>query len=430
MTQRLDTRVSARFLARGKATLARQARVRILAPLARSAEKALDRTVFSSNPFVRKGLTACLRAFRCRLLLIEKGLRLSTWSVVGTDGRGTQRRLFYAGEQEALKWFASLVLPGGFVEEPLQPVGFRGLRKLVEERRADHDLVALEVNRLLLPWAAAGGALRSIPRWVRMKLPLAATWEEMQRQLRKSALTQVRAVRNREFSSDTTRDPAAFQEFHEQLYLPFVQTRYGEDSIPARRKDLERYFRSGWLLRIFEKGDWVAGALLTASRTHGRCVVLGVRGGDPGLIARHALKAVYCFMVRWAIDLKLVELDVGRVRPLLEDGVFRHKRGWGGVVSADPWEEAKLLVAGGRDTSFLNEWSDRHSVIEDRDGRLVGRVRLPCPLPIDAEALENLRHRFSTPGLDSVEIVGSDNAVGMLPCAEESRSSDRAVIST
>jgi len=339
------------------------ARLRLFRPAAQCLEKALNRTFPHCDKAAGCVATRILRALRARCLLLDKGCLLRGVELKGQDRDGTERHVLYLGEQEARSWFASLILPRGSAETELPPVRPWHLRRSVDAARSSYDLVVLELNRLL-----SGRIDRrtswSLPRWVRLVIPIPSTWEEMMRGFRKSTQTQIRAVRNRPFTFDVTRDKAAFDEFYDQLYVPLIAARHGDQAIFYRREQLFGYFRKGVVLRVFESGRWVSGAINAVCGRQSRCFVMGVRDGDPALLKRNALKAVYYFMVEWAMEQGLTSLDMGRTRPLFEDGVFRQKRKWGGRLVADPWEEAVIHVLPGKTQGLFADLPLRHPFLE------------------------------------------------------------------
>src|SRR2546426_6793443 len=270
-------------------------RQRVFRPAAELLEKALNSTVPSCDTASGRALTCLLRSARARCLLLDRGWLLRAVKLQGKDFNGADREVLYVGEQEARSWFGSLVFPAGFSEEELLSVRPWRLGRFLKAAREKNDLVVVEANRLLARQIDPDTCWY-VPRWVRMTIPLVSSWEEMKRGFRKSTLTQIRAVRNRPFRFDVTRDPQAFREFHDHLYVPFIAARHKENAIYYQEEQLFRYFKEGLILRVFEGEQWVSGAINRVKGRQARCFVMGVRNGDPALLARQALKAVYYFL--------------------------------------------------------------------------------------------------------------------------------------
>jgi hypothetical protein len=382
-------------------------RRRLFRPAAEGLEKALNDTVPRCDTGTGRALTRILRSLRARCLLLDKGCLLRAVDLKGKDSRGVDREVLHVGEQEARSWFGSLLFPDGFSESELDSVRPWRLGRYVKDLKEKKDLVVVEVNRLLSRQIERDPCWH-IPRWLRLTIPIPSSWDEMKLCLRKSTLTQIRAVKNRPFRFDVSREPQAFREFHDQLYVPFIAARHKESAIYYQDDQLFSYFQKGLLLRIWEENQWVSGALLRVKGRQARCFVMGVRNGDPALLTRHALKAVYYFMVHWAMEEKLTSLDMGRTRPLFEDGVFRQKRKWGGHVIPDPWEEACLHVLPGKALEWFHELPLRHPLVEQLESEFQARVRLESPLPPDGKKLDDLLDPYVTPGLSAIEIAGPD----------------------
>ncbi len=101
---------------------------------------------------------------------------------------------------------------------------------------------------------------------------------------------------------------------------------------------------------------------------------------------------------------------MGRVRPLFEDGLFRHKRAWGAVLGPDPWEEALIHVYPGKTQEIFRALPARHPFIEEIRGRLRARVAMDGPFPQSEEALKKILHTYETPGVGEILLTDHDGA--------------------
>lgn len=173
------------------------------------------------------------------------------------------------------------------------------------------------------------GVLARLPAWVELRLDL------------KSPLCLARgkekftragnASRKAGFVLGATRDENAVAGFYQNHFLPYVLSRHGESAdIQSLEETMSGVRSGGWeLLTVSRGGELVAGATVEFSGASARFRQLGVRGGEPALLAEGVSDAVYHHMLTLCRERGCKTLDLGSCRPFTQDGVLEYKRRFG-----------------------------------------------------------------------------------------------------
>ncbi|HSH69946.1 MAG TPA: GNAT family N-acetyltransferase, partial [Deferrisomatales bacterium] len=208
------------------------------------------------------------------------------------------------------------------------------------------DLVVARVDTLSAR-RCFGSEFLHVPEWVGTWLPVPRDPEPLARAPR-SLRDDLRFVRNSRLQPRLSRQEAGFEEFYRDMYVPFIHNRHGEFSHPHGYRSLRRAFRQGGLLWAERDGQKIAGALFETSREVLHFRALGTAGGDPALVKRGGLAALYGFMVDHARAQGCARVDLGTNRALLQDGVLRYKRKWGAVLADRAETRFELLLGWNR----------------------------------------------------------------------------------
>ena len=216
----------------------------------------------------------------------------------------------------------------------------------------DADLTLLRLNRLARARAEARGYL-VVPAWVQTILDTRRSLDaiaEGQRSGRSSRKNDIRRALNAGFRAVLASGPAEVHHFFEEWCLPFTRTRFGAGVIPMGRDWVRQVARVCTVMWLERDGARVGGALLEPRGRALRNLAFGVR--DPAVVRDGVLSACYWLMIEHAVREGYDALQLGSSRPVLSDGVLRHKLKWGGVLTpARQWDYFAVGVARGSATA-------------------------------------------------------------------------------
>lgn len=220
----------------------------------------------------------------------------------------------------------------GARERPLGKVPSWTSAARIRELAPEADLLFWYVRPALggLPRA---GALARLPAWVYVHVDLSSP--ECLARGKEKFTRSGNALKKAGFAAGGARGEADFADFYERLFLPYVQSRHGENAVAQSREEtLDGLRRGGWELLVIRRGDEiVAGVTVEISGPCARFWQMGVRDGDPGLLAEGVSDAAYHHMLAVCRERGVKVLNLGSCRPFAADGVLEYKRRFGGYVA-------------------------------------------------------------------------------------------------
>jgi len=182
--------------------------------------------------------------------------------------------------------------------------------------------------------------IRALP-WQRALLDVSGSMDSIagrMRTLRKRDLSKAQKLGLEYCVSD---DLADFELFYHKMYAPYIGERYVERAFIHSYEDLQKVFKKrGKLLCIKYQDDLVA-AYFGTYRRYGSsfsALLMGVHQDYTRLVERGVVTALYWYVTSWAHANELSNVDFGRVRARLNDGLFGFKRQMG------VWFERDILT--------------------------------------------------------------------------------------
>lgn len=187
--------------------------------------------------------------------------------------------------------------------------------------------------RPALAGLAREGALARLPAWIPVHVDLGSP--ECAARGKEKLTRSGNALRKAGFTADITRAEADFSDFYERCFLPYVRSRHGENAVvQTRAETMAGRARAGWeLLALRRDGVIAAGATVEFSGARARFWQMGVRDGDPELLAEGVSDFVYHHMLSVCRERGVGVLNLGSCRPFVQDGVLEYKRRFGAYVA-------------------------------------------------------------------------------------------------
>jgi hypothetical protein len=197
--------------------------------------------------------------------------------------------------------------------------------RLVARHVRQGDLVVCETNQLLNPGQKYQHHL-TVPLWLRASIRVVDNTDQVMERISKTRQQQIKKLADRGFSYSFSYDPADFEMFYYDMYVPHVTRRHQERAIVEPIETKYAVFEQGGLIIVKHNRQPVAAGLrhiigdtlIAASYAiHKECQVKGVS------------VALHWYTIEWAQQNQLSWVDFGMTRPRLNDGVFEYKRQWG-----------------------------------------------------------------------------------------------------
>ncbi len=267
--------------------------------------------------------------------------------------------------------------------------------------RIESDLEVVEINRLYAnPYREAGYIV--IPEWVEFGRKVIADTKRRYSGATKSLRRDLEGVSRGGYQMTVSGSRADFDHFYEDMYLPYVRSRFDGDAIIKSQRRLLRDFEAGFLLQLHVDGTRVAGATVREEGSSLRLTAQGILNGSIRLLNSHVSGAIDFFFHQYAADAGVVKINVGHTRPFPYDGVFYNKRKW--QMSIMPDEDGVMNYAvkcttAGKETTALFERCP--FVFQGRRGLGVLCVK-QSSRPLDFDEARKVVKQHWTPGLESM----------------------------
>jgi hypothetical protein len=277
-----------------------------------------------------------LASFAKRVILFYRSFRLRQ---VEIEDSLSGKRLTYIGEGESLDYVRRTLFANDKEAKTIDlPIWF--LRQRIKHLISSNAQIFVEINRILNPLIPQGGLL-TFP-WIRQKV-LLNSHDHMERK-RKIEASLGRKVRKFDYRCQITSDKKLVQKFYEDLYLPYVTTRFESTCHARTLSELQTAIRSGFLLQVFAQDLWVSGVICRSGKDGICALAFGHLPDNQYDLRRGALSAAYYFIFKWAEEHSVQKVDLLRSRPNTSDGVYEHKRRWGAKPVIDSWPHTALWL--------------------------------------------------------------------------------------
>lgn len=273
-------------------------------------------------------LRAAVRFMRGR---IER-YRLPVWRLEGRErASGTPLAIVFAGQLENKNYVAHLA----FADPPAeQALGRRWLWTLLPSRRKRKsggvDLRIVESYENQRRWLKARFQF-FVPIWIGSELNLDKAVARIRRS--KNVKYDLQRMRRNETTYEVTRDREAFEYFYSNMYVPYINNRYGNRAFSMDHEDMVAKLGCSELFFVKVRGERVAGHLLLYENGGVRAWSAGVKDGDSSYVKAGAIKALDYLTHQYLAERDFKFLHLGGSRPFLLDGVLRHKKLLGARLS-------------------------------------------------------------------------------------------------
>ena len=271
------------------------------------------------------------------------------------------------------------------------------------------DLVIVEGARHLVRGLPRQDAI-ILPQFVHHVLDVRGEWGDVKRRFRKSVRHDFRLTRKYGYQYDVSHEDRDFEAFYRDMYLPTMEIRHGTLSSPMSVRKAYQHFRHGVLFFVTRDGRRVCGSICYLQQDVVHCMIMGVVGGDEGLMREGAVGALNCLRIQWANERGYSAVNFLGSDPFLKDSLFQYKRKWGSAVGVPPHLHRQIWIGVRRNTPAVSQFlKENPFVVVDRDGKLHGLIVVDDPHDVSTETKQEWDKRLVTPGLSSLLIRSVDD---------------------
>jgi hypothetical protein len=200
-------------------------------------------------------------------------------------------------------------------------------------KSSNFDMVISEVGQISLNrFHRCGGFI--LPVWADLIINIDRPLDEIC-QSNKSAFSNVkRRIRKYNLTYEVFTDKVSFNHFIDKFYLPYTDTRFGEEALYVDMNSIWESSASPFLMAIKEDGVIVAESFFIKSGDTLSFIRLGLLDGNTEYLNHGVVGALYYFRIIEGQKMGCKYINPGATRPFLTDGLTKNKIGFGaGFVS-------------------------------------------------------------------------------------------------
>ncbi|MBN2483745.1 MAG: hypothetical protein JXD21_06055 [Candidatus Omnitrophica bacterium] len=280
-------------------------------------------------------------------------------------------------------------------------------------RRVDMIFIDSTLRHLRRKVAALEN-IRFMPQWVAQKTTAFTqldSFRKIRQNKNRSAYYDIKAVEKRGFEYEFTKNPGLFDFFYRQMYLPYMDTRHGENKVIPPLRMIRKGFRRGGLFFVKKNGRYLAGAVVELQRAVFHPMFIGVLNGDISLTKKHVVTALYYFYFKFTQEHNYRMIDFGLSRAFLNDGTLRYKNKWNAYVEYDPKRCNSYAFLINRYSQPVKQFLLKNPFISIEKDGLVGNVFYDATENISQEKMS---HHYSMPGLSRLDICGLNMKIDVI----------------
>jgi hypothetical protein len=230
----------------------------------------------------------------------------------------------YAGfDQKNIAHWASLI----FEKPKYQSVGEfpeRAITKSIKNAFPDCALLLIEIDT---PEKTAGVVKHAfvIPRFINTTIDISVPMEELRKRSR-SGLDRIRRwIKAQNLSYETSQSPETQKDFYENMYLPFIMSRYADSSLIIEFSGIFSDTLPSEVFLVKKNEKVVAGAVVRFWENRPSLSFLGVKEGHIEDVKRWNTGAIYYFVINEFQKRGIKMLFIGGSPPFLSNGLLFFK---------------------------------------------------------------------------------------------------------
>jgi hypothetical protein len=326
---------------------------------------------------------------------ILDAVRPKVWSVAGDGQGGPMRVCLETSTPLSMTYISELIFGPSREACNLGRTWVWRLQKLPKAAYGS-SLLFSEFDARFLRWMRPGGGV-AIPSWVVGEAVLPRGAEERNS---KGAKNRRRSILHNSLEFDVTRDPGHFDDFYDNMYLPYIKDRFGDGAGITPRGRLRKMFDDGELLRVKRNGEYLAGMLIDYQGDSAGLRIIGVRDGNWAHVQAGAIAALYEFSLNHLERRGCLRVKLFRSRAFLQDGVLRAKRRLSQrIVGIDPRMFTLRVLT---DSPATRRFLEGAPFIFERLGKLRGAVFVACGTELTVETLGEINRKYFHSGMSEL----------------------------
>jgi hypothetical protein len=316
---------------------------------------------------------------------------------------GLPINILYFGEGHSLEYLKTLFFRSVTHESLIKQYSLLDAMRGIGAMPEGYDLRICEFTPRILNLIPKKSRFR-LPNWIEQEIPLAGNWEDVVGRFRKNTRsTDLRLVRKYKYTWDVVTDPAAIKYFYHELYLPYVHQRFQEAVSIVDDEWFIAAAQNGGLLRILNKDQVIAGAVLCDEKQFLDWIWVGALMQNGQDVHKGAFSSLYYYSIKYAHDMGFPNIIIGGTRPFLTDGVYRFKRKWGAQIVGGRAKESSLFIDFNYRSQICKQWLEASPFITEQSKGFYANFFVFNEKEKAEEVLNRIENIIS-PGLSGINV--------------------------
>lgn len=290
--------------------------------------------------------------------------------------------------------------------------GKRLIWNILSPDKSQVNTILIEADRCFSRFLSQRGFV-AIPEWILFTMDISKPAEEILEIWKKRERENVRKVRKHHYVYEAVCDHEKLHFFYHRMFLPYIISRFGKSALVSFGY-MENLMQRGVLLLIKRETEYVSGILISTATSIPMVAFLGVKDGRKDYVEKGAISALYYYTIIWAKERGYTKLDFGHCRPILNDGLFLYKKRLGMRIHRSPRKHRALYISTDRLKPYhpyLEQFFINNPLVYEDKGQLKGLLFVLGNDQSIRQEVENLKRKYSIPGLKGFTVVPLDNSI-------------------
>lgn len=245
------------------------------------------------------------------------------WHLYDNTADSENINVFYVGTEAHKNTILHAFFPQDGKQRYLGEQYFWGV-KCLSPKKINYDLAVIECDAVdQMPDKHRTGWF--VPRWIKTytDIPVAKP--------NNSYKYNLRVITKHKFDYWVTTDDSLIKKFYDEMYVPFINKRHQDRSLPMQLEDLQNAVANGncELLLVRDEVRNIAGMVIDYRKMPPNLWSVAVLNADDELLSKSAVFACYHFSFIYLLEKGYSRVSLGFSRAFLNDGVLQFKRKFG-----------------------------------------------------------------------------------------------------
>jgi GNAT superfamily N-acetyltransferase len=301
--------------------------------------------------------------------------------------------------------FLSRIYPLGYRIQKESSFLRTKLRRRLDAVPPEFDFVLADTRwRYIRKSLDSFAAFTIIPKWVDRVNDSFNGFSDFTRAKNRNAYADVQAMKKYNYDFEFTKDESLCELFYSKMYVPYIRNRYQGEEIVLPYAAIRGEFKKGGVLLVKDTvtGKYLSGSIVNIQGDIFYPRKLGILNGDPELLKKEVLTALYISYFRFMEQNKLRRINVGGSRSFLNDGVLKYKEKWAPDIRFNLHHDNVLIFQLRGPSEAMDRFLLKNPFISMEKEKLIGNIFVPADADSDTDSLRKV---YSIKGLPDVRIV-------------------------